>query len=174
MANMLVVYGPPDEGHIDHNWAKRSSNLCDIALMLGIIDSDKLIRTMMASYCSDAEKTSECARVRALLVPGRVEMTLHSRTAWNELLNNGTEDEINRAIKQASGGSNSAGASSQSSTPASLISEDQLFPPRRLQYCKAHPWATRNNRVVLGRYIREHVGTPVRKFCIAEGTSVST
>ena len=52
MANMLVVYGPLDKGHIDHNRAKRSSPLCDIALMLSIIGSGNLIKTMMGSYCS--------------------------------------------------------------------------------------------------------------------------
>jgi len=100
MADMLVVYGHPAAGHEDHKRARRSSPLADIGLMLAILDSGKIIKTMMASHCTEAEKQQECARVRALLAPGVVDLTLSCRVAWNELLTKGTEYQIDRAIRQ--------------------------------------------------------------------------
>ena len=97
---MLIVYGPPDAGHENRVRAKRSCPLSDIGLMLAILNGNTLIKTMMASHCTEAEKKQECARVRALLAPGVVDMTLNCRVAWNELLTNGTEGQIDRAIRQ--------------------------------------------------------------------------
>ena len=64
MANMLVVYGEPAVGHEDHKRARRSCPLAHNGLMLAILDSDTLIKTMIGSHCTEAEKKQECARVR--------------------------------------------------------------------------------------------------------------
>ena len=48
----------------------------------------------------ESGKKFQCARVRAFLAPGVVDMTLSCRVAWNELRTNGIDDEIDRAIRK--------------------------------------------------------------------------